>query len=347
MALYSGFVRSLTSLLGTVFLLWTAAPAPAYFKNYLPLKEHEISRRFQQRVIRSSFLPYNIEETYEVVRIGSTTVRFAHPNKIQFSGTDVAGKRWIVTGGGMMGGALYSADLDHNGRTDIIYAAYTGGNGLAPPMHVLTLLFDATGRPVPSEMDGYFEIDERGLQDLIDLDGDGRAELIRQAYDDGYWITSAYEARDAHWHRIRGEHASRGFPIYTRFTYRANRVPTTPAPGRHPEEDDLSNDAAAYSGRLAAVHWANVSQSEDPKLHLSDGTVCLPVAWYSSLVVISDTADGRKAATLGAPEEAHRLLNEIMRAKLAVEVKGHRRYRGDQKLKPTGCVPEAIWASAP
>jgi hypothetical protein len=108
----------------------------------------------------------------------------------------------------------------------------------------------AGGRPVPSEMDGYFEIDASGFKDLIDLGGDGRAELVRQSYDDGYWITSLYEARDAHWHLIAGEHASRSFPIYTRFTNRANRVPTTPGPGRHPTEDDLSNDVDNFSGAL-------------------------------------------------------------------------------------------------
>ena len=137
------------------------------------------------------------------------------------------------------------------------------------------------------------------------------------------------------------------FPIYTRFTNRANRVPTTPAPGRRPIEDDLSNDATAYSGRLTAVRWANVSQSEDPELRLSDGTACVPVAWYSSMVAILDTAAGRKAATLGAPEKAHTLLNEMIATKTTVDVKGHRRYRGDQKSKATRCVPETIWASAP
>jgi hypothetical protein len=314
-------------------------------KNYLPLKDSEISRRFPQKILRSSFV-----QGTDAVRVGSVTVRFAEPtNEIRFSGLDATGKPWTVTADGMRGGALYSADLDHNGMVDLIYAAYTGGNGLAPPMHVLTLLFDATGRPVPSEIDGYFEIDEHGLQDLIDLDGDGRAELIRQSYDDGYWITSAYEARDARWHRINGQHAAEAFPIYTRFTNRANRVPTTPAPGRHPVEDDLSNDTTAHSGRLTAVHWANVSQSENPQFDLSDGTFCTPVAWYSSMVVVRDTADGRNAATLGAPEEAHRLLNAIVHANVDVEIKGFRRYAvtGDQKSKPTRCVPETVWSSAP
>jgi hypothetical protein len=275
-------------------------------------------------------------------------VRFVErDNTIQFSGIDREHKTWIVSASAMRDGALYSADLDKNGTLDLIYAAHTGGNGLAPPTHVLTLMFDETGRPVPCEMDGYFEMDGRGLADMIDLDGDGRAEFIRQAYYDGYWITSAYEARDARWRLISGEHASRTFPIYTRFTNRPNRVPTTPAPGRHPVEDDLSNDTTAYSGRLTAVRWARVWRSESPELLLSDGTACVPVAWYASMVVVLDTAEGRKAATLGAPEEAHRLLNQIIGTKLTVDVKGYRRSRRDQKSKAKRCVPETIWASAP
>jgi hypothetical protein len=325
-----------------ILRLLLPAIASAYMRGYLPLDDNEISLRFPQRVLRSRF------EQGMSARLGSTTIRFLEPsNKIRFSGVDAAGKPWMVTADAMRGGGLYSADLDNNGTVDLIYAAYTGGNGLAPPMHVLTLLFDKAGRPVPSEMDGYFEIDARGLQDLLDLDGDGRAELIRQAYDDGYWITSAYEARDAHWHRISGRHASRTFPIYTRFTNRANRVPTTPAPGRHPTEDDLSNDTTAYSGGLTAVRWANIQMSEDPQLDLSDGTVCKPVAWYSSMVVVRDAADGRVAATLGASAEAHELLDAIMKSKLTVKVKGKRRYTvtGDRPLEPTPCVPETVWAS--
>jgi len=311
-------------------------------RRYLPLDDKEISLRVPQKVLRSRFAQGM------TARLGSTTVRFLEgSDEIRFSGFDAAGKPWTVTASAMMEGGLYAADLDGNGIEDIIYVAYTGGNGLAPPRHVLTLLFDGTGRPVPSEMDGYFETDARGLQDLIDLDGNGRAELIRQAYDDGYWVTSAYEARDAHWHRINGQHGSRTFPIYTRFTNRANRVPTTPAPGRHPVEDDLSNDTVAYSGVLTAVRWANIQMSESPKLDLSNGTICTPVAWYSSMVVVRDAADGRVAATLGASAEAHALLDAIMKSKLTVEVKGKRRYAmtGDSPLKPTPCVPETVWAS--
>jgi len=320
------------------FLLLLSANSLAYVKDYLPLNDTELSLRFPQHVLRRNFVPGMH------VRFGSTTISFLEStDEIQFSGVDYSGKPWTVTTfGSPIEGGLYSADLDHNGTVDLIYASDTGGVGLAPRMTVLTILFDKTGRPVPSEMDGYFEIDDHGLKDLVDLDQDGRAELIRQAFDDGYWITSLYEARDAHWRLIKGQYASRTFPLYTRFTKRPNRIPTTPHASRHPIEDDLSNDATSYSGTLTAIHWADIQESKDPELDLSDGTVCKPVAGDSTMFVVLDGPDGRTVASLGVSEVAHALLETILKSKLTVQFKGKRRYA---VTGPVSCVPETVWAS--
>src|SRR5690348_5804965 len=108
-------------------------------RAYLPLKDSEIAKRFPVRVLRANFT-----QGTGAARIGSATARYLEEsNEIQFTGVDAAHKAWTVTADAMRGGALYSADLDKNGTVDLIYAAYTGGNGLAPSMHVLTLLFDA------------------------------------------------------------------------------------------------------------------------------------------------------------------------------------------------------------
>ena len=190
--------------------MWAETSGLAYMEGYLPLNQKELALRFPQHVVRGHF----VQDMS--ARIGKTAISFLEPsNQIRFSGTDLSGKPWAVTADAWRGGGLYSADLDHNGIVDIIYASYTGGNGLAPSMHVLILLLDASGRPVPSEMDGYFKIDGGGVKDLVDLDGNGRAELVRQSYDDGYWITSLYEARDAHWHLVKGPHGGREYPLYT------------------------------------------------------------------------------------------------------------------------------------
>ena len=328
-----------------ILVLWVARDASGYMKSYLPLDERELSLRFPVHIARREFVPWDAQES---IRIGSIRVRFLEPNKIHFSGTDVAGKTWTVTGGGCMGGTVYSADLDHNGKTDITYASFTGGNGLAPPMHVLTLMFDSTGRPVLSEMDGYFETDARGLKDLLDLDGDGRAELLRQSFDDGYWITSLYEAREAGWHIIHGQHAGRQYPMYTRFTSRANRVPTTPAPGRYPVEDNLSNhlDMGSPALQLESMQWANVQQSGDPILHFSNGRDCVEMGWYSTAAVVIDTPERRTAATLGAPEEAKRLLDTIVRNRIAVRIAGSGRNRADPKPSTAWCSVEMVWGAS-
>ncbi len=328
-------------VLATIALTVAGLDLCAYMKSYLPLSDTELAMRFPQRVLRSNFV-----QTMSV-RIGTTTVRFLEPaNGIQFTGKDLSGKPWTVTADAMQGGGLYSADLDHNGTDDLIYASYTGGVGLAPPMHVLTLLFDAAGRPVPSEMDGYFEIDSRGVKDLVDLDGDGRADLIRQSFDDGYWITSLYEAKDGHWHLVHGAHAARRYPLYTRFTNRSNRVPTTPGPGRSPIEDDLSNAVeSAEPVRIEHMKWANVQQPENLVLELSDGRRWEEIAWYSSAGVVLDAPDRRVAATLGAPEEAKQLLETIERRRLPVRVSGNRRNRpgtGTNERAPFS--PEMVWA---
>jgi hypothetical protein len=336
-------VRRLPILHALLLVLWAALDASAYLKGYLPLSDRELSLRFPQHIVREEL----IGDIQEIVHIGAARVQFSESGKIQFSGADLGGKIWTVTADRCMGGALYSADLDHNGTTDIIYASFTGGNGLAPPMHVLTLMFDSIGRPVPSEIDGYFQTDTRGLEDLLDLDGNGRAELLRQSYDDGYWITSLYEARGGRWHLVRGEHAGRQYPMYTRFTYRANRIPTTPAPGRHPVEDDLSNnlDTASPALRLENLRWADVRRSGDPILHLSDGRDCAEAGWYSTAAVVIDTPERRVAATLGAPEEAKQLLDTILRSRIPVHIAGSRRNRAGSNTKTGSCSVEMVWGA--
>jgi len=338
---YSKYVK-LSIVFVAILLLSLPVVAWGYVERYLPLDNKELSLRVPQRVVRDSLDPGT------KVLVGTTTVWFVEPsNEIRFSGVDFSGKPWSFTAEDVLSGGLYSVDLDHNGVVDLIYTSYTSRNGLAPSMYVLILMFDTSGRPVPSKMDGYFETDAHGLKDLVDLDGDGRAELIRQSFDDGYWITSLYEARDAHWHRIKGRHASRVFPLYTRFTNRPNRTPTTPAAGRHPYEDDLSNETAMYQGELKAVHWSADEELEGPTLVLSGGTVCRATSWLSMTVVVVDGAGGREGATLGSPKRAHELLNTILKSKLWVELKGHGRDpdTGERVEGATACTPQTVWAS--
>lgn len=119
----------------------------------------------------------------------------------------------------------------------------------------------------------------------------GRAEVVRQAYDDGCWITSFYEARNALWHLVRTEHAGRTYPIFIRFTHRSNRIPVTPRPGRNPREDDLSNTLSSDLTHLTQLRWADVRASERPVFRFSagrryrdaeDGDCAIEMIWATS-----------------------------------------------------------------
>jgi hypothetical protein len=103
-------------------------------KNDLPLDQREISLRFPQRALRSTFVQGMS------ARFASTTIRLVEPdNEIRFSGVDESGKPWTLTAHAMQRGAIYSADLDNHGTADLVYAAFAGGNGLIsnwrPPGH--------------------------------------------------------------------------------------------------------------------------------------------------------------------------------------------------------------------
>ena len=114
----------------------------------------------------------------------------------------------------------------------------------------LAITFDQKGRPVTFEADGYFQEVDGTIFDLVDLDHDGRAELIYMNFDSGYWITNLYKVRNGRWQRIVGPHGKRIYPLYTRFTFRENHKSTVPKRGRHPFAPDLSNTSPRKFGRL-------------------------------------------------------------------------------------------------
>src|SRR5580658_458981 len=98
-------MRSLLSFMALLPLL-LPLNAGAYMKNYLPLDQREISLRFPQRVLRSTFVQGMS------ARFASATIRLVEPdNEIRFSGVDESGKPWTLTAHAMQRGAIYSADL--------------------------------------------------------------------------------------------------------------------------------------------------------------------------------------------------------------------------------------------
>jgi hypothetical protein len=331
-------MRSLfpTTLLLTFVCAW---PCFAQNQDYLPLTGAETDRRFPVK----SAGEVGGAPTARRISVGPSGANFEmdEEGRAVVTGKDGGGAAWRVRLGNLSGyGAhLYTADLDRDRVNDLVIVAPTGGNGLAPTTHLIALTFDGRGRPLLFEADGYFQEDARGVFDLLDLDRDGRAELLYMNFDDGYWVTTLYEAEGGRWRRVEGTHARRTYPLYTRFTNRPNRRPVTPKPGRKPFTPDLSNAAPVSRGTLASYEWADVSRSEDIKLFIEENgrrVTCSPVAWFGSFGVVVDSDEGREVVTVyGNEEAAQELLKAAVQAKSPVTLYGRR--------SAERCSPEWLW----
>ncbi len=335
-----------TSSLLLVFLL-TFLPdlALAQVEAYLPLTKQEIGKPF----------PLHKEKTIDAAGSISFTVS-AGPSGVHFKshvgtqsnliayGRDMIGKSWrivISEVSGFMPVDFYTADLDKNGLTDVVIMMPTGGNGLAPSVHLVSIMFDDQGRPVPFEADGYFEPLANGIDSLVDMNGDGKAELIYMNFGDGYWITNVYTCQNARWSRIQGSYGKREYPLFTRFTNRPNRKAVTPGPGRHPFAPNLSNDKPLLEGYLTSFHLPE--EYSDVELTFEDSKgirfKCTPSYWYDSARVVFDTPESRQIAHLARDdnENVEMILKQIIEKKVKVLLYGQR--YADK------CSPETTWAT--
>lgn len=101
-------------------------------------------------------------------------------------------------------GQLYRADLDRNGIQDLVIWLPSTGNGLAPYAHLILMTFTREGRPCVFEPVGFYTASKTGVDDLLDLQGNGHTQLLDMQFDSGYWITSLYQVKDAKWQRVHG-----------------------------------------------------------------------------------------------------------------------------------------------
>ena len=338
-------------LLFLLLLLPVRTCAQNESQAYLPLSAAELRKTFPITYVgtmgnnRPGYLAdagdRPLPSTLNIGPSGAVIKRTADDN-VLLTGHDRRKREWTVNLPVFFFACnFYEGDLDRNGIRDVVIVIPTGGNGLAPTVHIFAITFDESGRPVTFEPDGYFQELKNKIFDLVDLNQNGRAELIYMNFDDGYWITNIYEVRNARWQRIAGRHGNHTYPLYTRFTFKENHKATIPKRGRHPFAPDLSNRSPWLVGQLLSYDWAKVSQSEDISLRMKDahGRVVLskPVSWIASFAVVIDSPEGRQIASLAANEETVKsMLDTIRDGKYEVALYGQR--RGDVSS------PELLWA---
>jgi hypothetical protein len=241
----------------------------SYIPNdYSPLSGSELANRFPVKYLGTidnhSYLefikatrhkPFSLPHRVRVGVSGATVAKLS-TGGLLITGKDKNGSLWKVNLNDHFldySCQFYSADLDCDGIRDLVVIYPTDRNGLAPLYYFFSLTFDEQGRPVPFIADSWFGRSTPDIPNLVDLDRDGRAEFISMDCDDGYWITDLYEVSEARWQRAREQHGRRSYPLYTRYTYRANRKPVVPARGRRPASPDLSNNEPFFRGRIISV----------------------------------------------------------------------------------------------
>lgn len=265
------------------------------------------------------------------------------------AGRDRVGAPWSVALPARVliyGAEVYKADLDGNGIADGLIVFGTGGNGTAPTAHLITLMFDARGRPVPSAVDGYFGGDSGSLEELVDPDNRGRATLIHMSLDSDrrYWATRLYQAVDARWRRL-DRFRDHALPLYTPFAEESGNQPVALKGASRPPAPDIANDKASVQGRgrLKAVTWATLDASEDITLTLAPTggkppVTCRPESWFSTFFAVIDQPGERRIAMLDAAP-LRGLLTEVVDAGALVTLHGQR--------TPGRCSPELLWAELP
>lgn len=88
---------------------------------------------------------------------------------------------------------------------------------------------------------GFYTATDTGVDDLLDLQGNGRTQLLDMQFDSGYWITNLYQVKDARWQRVHGWFGRLSYPALTRFNhYHGRKLIIKPIAGRNPQTDDLS-----------------------------------------------------------------------------------------------------------
>lgn len=275
-------------------------------------------------------------------------IRVRQFKDITIRGLDRSGHTWRVGASyaGDGGCRFYSVDLDGNGYRDLIFLTANMGSGAAG-VTMTVIAFDQQRRPVPWRATGPFSAGEERIDNIVDLDGDGRAELLFQSTEEQdsarelAVVTFLYRIERGYFKRVDGNVARRSFPI------------RRPKDARISEEPELSNvvEPADPRHRISAVKPGEARSCWLDRLSLTDGAVHLaPESLVSDechgylqlarggrvgipMMVVLDKPNGERIIDV---EQSDGLLREVVRLKVPLVLVG--------TICETGCRPYIAWA---
>lgn len=310
-----------------------ASSSFAYMDDYLPMPKQVLQPNVALQTLKLD------ENTKQL----TPTIKITYPNEQEMvlSGVDKGGKPWSFTAKQSSMYEAFQADLDKNGSQDLVLMYPTMGTGSAPSAMLMILTFDETGRPIASEFEGYFEVKQTGLVDLVDTNKNGKAELIYMHNDEDYWMTSLYELTNARWQKLE-KSAGFQYPLYTRYTREPNHKAVQPDAKHHPYPADLTNQTAGITGTLKDVTWADMKYDESNALSVETAQgikQCVINAPFGSFTLLLDTPEERKIVSFSAEDASlQMLLMDMKKQAYPVQLYGQRSAKQ--------CSPTLLWATA-
>lgn len=139
---------------------------------------------------------------------------------------------------------VWTRDLDSNGRTDLLIATFNNGVDVT----LTVLLFDASGKAVPWVVDGPLNTHRNGIEELVDEDRDGRAEIVLPSHGSEGGLReldwTLYRFRDSSVERFDGHYGARRFPVLSKGSTLSKLADLTVR---------IARSASAKSGTIRAV----------------------------------------------------------------------------------------------
>jgi hypothetical protein len=246
---------------------------------------------------------------------------------------------------------VWKADLDGNGTKDYVFSnPGPYGNGRTTPVHSLTiLLMDSNGMPVPYFTTMYNRPDAPALRHLVDLDQDGRAELIVSRYDEngsdpnvtafcsGHWVHHLFRFRNLAAEEYRGSIAGGlRFPIVHPWTHGTKVCGQTPGSPVFPATID---EWGTVPGGVSRVVPGSTDDDRIPIDPPVQGCQYL----YPEVAVYDSPRFREIAFPSVSGERLTSLLKRIREDQAPVELRGVRRGRPAGK----NCRVNVLWATQP
>lgn len=315
----------MSRVLFVLFLLlgfvWQLCPAACAFEEaYMPFSKNILSRRFLQKPVQE-FLRVG-----QTRRLGCTEISLRQGDLLDLHGCSELGNSWSLradTSGCLV--SVWIADLDSNGKEDLIFfLRKTECSEWCPSSRLLLLMFDRDSLPSSRLIEGFFNQDSYGVMDLLDTDRDGRAELLVQSIDHGYWVSSIYEAVSSSWRRCDSLEGIQ-LPLFTRFSFLPNRTAVCPPAGRYPQVSDFSKQSLfgpAHVERLPSRNGDLLlasSRGRTQCFQLSPSLICVLDKPHERLIAVGDSPSAMLLAEITSRGISARLATACIKGKKLVE----------------------------